>query len=241
MERISNRGDSSSERATKPKTLKCDIAISQCAACALYVDFFNKGWLDYFGLPVEELYGWGWTKTFHPDDVEACVGKWRAALASGESFEGEGRVRRADGEYRTLLHQKVPMRDKLGQIVKWYGSSFDIEDRKRADNALRRSEAILVQTQRLTRVGSWVYRPPDIAEYWSPMEFEIFGLDPQQGPPRNLEAFLPLVHPDDRQRLRDGTEAILSSSNVFEYKYRIIRPDGSIRISLSLAWLRPIL
>jgi PAS domain S-box-containing protein len=84
-----------------------------------FIDYFNKGWLDYFGVPAEELYGWGWTKTFHPDDVEACVDKWRAALASGESFEGEGRVRRADGEYRTLLHHKVPLRDNQGHIVKW--------------------------------------------------------------------------------------------------------------------------
>jgi PAS domain-containing protein len=94
---------------------------------------------------VEELYGWGWTKTFHPDDVEACVGNWRAALASSESFEGEGRVRRADGEYRTLLHHKVPLRDKQGTVVKWYGSSFDIEDRKQAEKRVREQEIELRQ------------------------------------------------------------------------------------------------
>jgi PAS domain S-box-containing protein len=76
-------------------------------------------------------------------------GKWPAALASGEPFEAEGRVRRADGEYRTLLHHKVPLRDQEGKIVKWYGSSFDIEDRKRAEDALKRSEAYLAHAQQL--------------------------------------------------------------------------------------------
>ena len=73
-----------------------------------YIDFLNKGWLDFFGLPIEEVVGWGWTKTFHPDDVDQCVAKWRAALASGEPFEAEGRARRADGEYRHLLSKNVP-------------------------------------------------------------------------------------------------------------------------------------
>ncbi len=196
-----------------------------------YIDYFNKGWLDYFGVPVEELYGWGWTKTFHPDDVEACVSKWRAALASGESFEGEGRVRRAEGEYRTLLHQKVPLRDKLGQIVKWYGSSFDIEDRRRAEDSLRRSEALLAEAQRLTNVGSWVYRAPDIPEYWSPMSYKIFGIDPTARPPKNLNEFMCYVHPDDRERLLRATDEILDGAGkVYELKYRIVRADGETRV-----------
>jgi PAS domain S-box-containing protein len=115
-------------------------ALLQSARPDGYVDFLNQGWLDYLGIPLENAIGWRWTEAFHPDDVEACVGKWRAALASGEPFEAEGRVRRADGEYRTLLHRKLPLRDNQGNIVKWYGSSIDIEDRKRAEDGLRRSE-----------------------------------------------------------------------------------------------------
>jgi PAS domain S-box-containing protein len=72
-----------------------------------YVDFLNKGWLDFLGLSMEEASGWHWTNAFHPDDVESCVGKWRAALATGEPFEAEGRVRRADGEYRTVAAPQI--------------------------------------------------------------------------------------------------------------------------------------
>jgi len=73
-----------------------------------------------------------------PEDVEGFVDKWRAALASGEPFVGESRVRRADGEYRWILQRNVPLRDEIGKIVKWYGTGIDIEERKRAEESLRR-------------------------------------------------------------------------------------------------------
>ena len=102
-----------------------------------YLDFFNQTWLKYVGLPLEDVQGWKWTQCIHPDDVEGIVQKWRSALASGEPFLHEARVRRADGEYRWMLHHKVALRDERGEIVSWYGSSVDIEDRKRAEEELR--------------------------------------------------------------------------------------------------------
>src|SRR5438105_1220028 len=103
-----------------------------------YLDFFNQTWLTYIGRPLEDLQGWKWTAFIHPEDVEEIVEKWRASLASGEPFLHEARVLRADGEYRWMLHHKVAARDGCSQIVKWYGSSIDIEDRKRAEVQLRR-------------------------------------------------------------------------------------------------------
>lgn len=109
------------------------------------VDFLNQGWLDFVGQPRELLLGWGWANAFHPDDIPSCMAKWLAALKTGEPFEAEGRVRRADGEYRTLVHRKVAVRGADGQIVKWYGSSTDIEEQKRAEEELHRSEALRVE------------------------------------------------------------------------------------------------
>jgi PAS domain S-box-containing protein len=97
-----------------------------------YLDYFNRGWLDFLGKSLEDVCGWRWTESVHPEDVAALVQKWRAALASGEPFEAEARVRRADGSYRAFLHRKVPLRDEHGNIV-WFGSSVDIEDRKCAE------------------------------------------------------------------------------------------------------------
>ena len=79
-----------------------------------YIDYFNRGWLDFFGKSLDDVCGWRWTETVHPDDVAAIVRKWHAALASGEPFEIETRVRRADGSYRALLHRKLPLHDEHG-------------------------------------------------------------------------------------------------------------------------------
>src|SRR5208283_841884 len=189
------------------------------------LDFFNQSWLKYVGLRLEDLQGWKWTASIHPDDVAGIVEKWRGCVATGEPFEYETRVRRADGEYRWMFHHKVPLRDERGNIVRWYGTSIDIEDRKRADDALRLSEGYMAQAQRLTRVGSWAFKLPDLIEQWSPVSFEIFGLDPAQGRPMTLTEFMPLVHPEDREQLLRDTERIPAAGQVYSRKYRIIRPD----------------
>ncbi|HET8889972.1 MAG TPA: sigma 54-interacting transcriptional regulator [Candidatus Angelobacter sp.] len=103
------------------------------------LDFFNRRWLEYLGVPLEDICGWGWTNSIHPDDVESMVAMWRACLVSGEIFQAEARVRRADGEYRWFLHRKVPLRDEHGKIVKWYGSSIDINDRRHSEDELQKA------------------------------------------------------------------------------------------------------
>src|SRR5580692_11196146 len=88
-----------------------------------YLDFFNQTWLDFAGVPLESLLGWGWTSCIHPEDVEALVRNMRESFAKIEPFQETSRVRRADGVYRWMLHQKVPMFGRDGNIIKWYGSS----------------------------------------------------------------------------------------------------------------------
>jgi PAS domain S-box-containing protein len=114
-----------------------------------YTDYLNQRWLEYVGLSLEQVQGWAWTTAIHPEDVEETVAKWRATLANGKPLVDEARMRRADGEYRWMLFRKVPLRDEYGNIVKWYGSGTDIEDRKRAEDARRQIEEqhrIVVET-----------------------------------------------------------------------------------------------
>src|SRR5512135_2402786 len=129
-----------------------------------YIDFFNQYCLEFLGLPLEEISGWGWTKTVHPDDFEGVLAKWRAALETGEPFMAELRVRRADGQYRWMLHRHVALVDDQKNVVRWFGSSIDIDDQKRAEAALRqtteelrRSEFYLAEGQRLAHIGSWSF------------------------------------------------------------------------------------
>jgi PAS domain S-box-containing protein len=70
-----------------------------------YLDFFNQTWLDFTGVPLEKLLGWGWTCRIHPDDLEAFVQKMRESFAKGKPFEETSRVRRADGVYRWMVHR----------------------------------------------------------------------------------------------------------------------------------------
>jgi PAS domain S-box-containing protein len=96
-------------------------------------EYINQRWLNYTGLSAEEAAGWGWTVALHDEDSTNLMDKWRAAVATGEPFEAEARFRRADGKYRWFLARGVPLRDELGNIVRWYGTNTDIDDRKQAE------------------------------------------------------------------------------------------------------------
>jgi PAS domain S-box-containing protein len=105
-------------------------------------DFANHYWLEFTGITSEDASGLGWHASFHPADISTHVEKWRASLATGKPFENEARIQRAsDGEFRWFLHRAVPLRDENGSILKWYGISTEIDDRKRTEQALREREA----------------------------------------------------------------------------------------------------
>jgi PAS domain S-box-containing protein len=193
-----------------------------------YLDYFNHRWLEYLGLSLEDICGWRWTNVIHPDDVEEMVKKWRSSLATGELFEAEARVRRADGEYRWQFHRKVPLRDQSGKIAKWYGSSIDIEDRRRAEDALRRSESYLAEGQRLAHTGSWALTPRGFFEYWSDELFRIYGFEPSKGAPA-LEEYLASVYPQDREFMALTIKQIFAEHSGCDVKKRIVRPSGEVR------------
>jgi len=199
-----------------------------------YIDYFNKPWLEYLGVTLDKMTGWNWTAFIHPEDVEGILAKWRACLASGEIFEYETRVRSANGEYRWMFHRKVPLRDASGNIVKWYGSSLDIDERKAAGEQLRRngeelqrSEFYLAEGQRLAHVGSWAF-DPDGFYYWSPELFRMHGLDPASGPP-SVQEYLDRVHPQDRESMTDLIKRIVAEDSPFDAIKRIVRPNGEVR------------
>jgi PAS domain S-box-containing protein len=199
-----------------------------------YLDYFNQPWLEYLGVTLDKVAGWNWTAFIHPEDVEGILTKWRACLATGEIFEYETRVRKANGKYRWMFHRKVPLRDAYGNIVKWYGSSMDIDERKTAEEQVRRnteelqrSEFYLAEGQRLAHMGSWAL-DADGFYYWSPELFRMHGLDPASKPPR-VQEYLDCVHPQDRESMTGLIEGILEKASPFDATKRIVRPDGEVR------------
>jgi PAS domain S-box-containing protein len=120
------------------------------------VDFINRRWLEFSGVSSGKELGWGWEAAVHPDDRGRFVDEWHAAVACGKAMEAEARVRRADGQYRWLLIRNVPLRDEGGKIVKWYGTSTDIDDRKLAEEErerLRELQADLAHINRVSMLG----------------------------------------------------------------------------------------
>jgi PAS domain S-box-containing protein len=115
-------------------------------------DFLNQRFREYTGLSVEEGLGWGWMRNaFHPED--RADEQWRAAFAAGQPFEKEARLRRADGTYRWFLLHALPQRDEQGRVVKWYGTTTDIDDRKRAEDELRQAQEDLARVTRVVTMG----------------------------------------------------------------------------------------
>jgi PAS domain S-box-containing protein len=122
-----------------------------------FCTFVNKRWTEYTGLSVEKTSGAGWQRALHPEDLVPHSEKWRISVASGQVFEDEARFcRAADGGYRWFLVRGVPLRDQHENIVKWYGTLTDIEDRKRAEQErekLRGLEADLAHINRVSMMG----------------------------------------------------------------------------------------
>jgi PAS domain S-box-containing protein len=200
--------------------------------CALpdgSTEFQNRRWLNYAGLSAEEARGWGWRDAIHPDDAESYMNKWLEIKASQASGEAEARFRRFDGEYRRFLMRVDPVRDEQGNIVKWYGTNTDIEDRKQAEEALRRSEAYLAEAQRLTHTGSWVQNVATGERTHSSEEFcRLYGFDPERGVPSDSE-FRQRIHREDLDRVVETYKRAVAERTDFEIDYRIALPDGTIR------------
>ncbi len=97
-----------------------------------YVDYFNQRWFDYLGVPLSALEGRGWTSFIHPDDREEHLRLWRTSMSDGQPAVSQSRVADAKGEYRWMLHRTEPLCDEAGNVIRWFGTSIDIEELKRA-------------------------------------------------------------------------------------------------------------
>jgi PAS domain S-box-containing protein len=112
-----------------------------------WLDYFNQRWYEYSGMSFEETKGWAWKKVLHPDDVATCLESWTHSMVTGETYECEYRFRRgSDGSYRWHLGRALPVRDENGRITSWFGTSTDIDDRRRSEEELR-------QAQKLESIG----------------------------------------------------------------------------------------
>jgi len=189
-------------------------------------EFFNRRWLDYTGLSSGQAVDGGWKAVIHPSDVDRLVGHWKSLVASGEPGEMEARMRRFDGEYRWFLFRGCPLRDDSGRIVKWCGINTDIEDRRRAEEALRERERDLSMIIEAIPALVWCASADGELTYVNQRILDYAGA--------NLDAlaragWVGFLHPDDVEPTVRSWLHSLETGQPHEVQYRFRRFDGVYR------------
>src|ERR1700747_335374 len=170
----------------------------------------------------------------HPEDREYVFRIAEEAIRAGERAHCEHRSGRTDGEIRIVHSLGDLKKDASGRPYQMFGVSQDVTDRKRAEEALRRSQFYLSEGERLAHIGSWAAKDlgirwtDDLGIYWSDEVYKMFGLDPRNGPP-NLERYLAAVHPDDRASMEEAIRVMHEQRRGCDVTTRIARPDGKVR------------
>ncbi len=197
-----------------------------------YVDFLNQRWLDYAGMTAEQAQGWGWRDALHPEDVDRLVQYWLSCLESGTEAEVEARYRRFDGVYRWCLVRANPLRDASGKVVKWYGISIDIEDRKRAEEELKAKERDLIRIINTIPTTAWSTRPDGYCEFLSDRWLDYAGFTYEEAVGWRWAT---AIHPDDAAGLQEHWLGCLATGTPVNTEARMRRYDGVYRWFLFLA------
>jgi PAS domain S-box-containing protein len=191
------------------------------------VEFVNDRLVEYCGQPLEAMQQWGTNGTVLLDDLPRIGPVFAQAIASGQPYDFEARIRRFDGVYRWHDVRGLPLRDSKERIARWYVLLSDIDERKRAEEELRRSEAFLAQAQRLTLTGSLWWNVSSGNVVWSAETFRL--LDVPQTIAPTLDLALSRVHPDDRAIVREMIERSAREGVNLDLEHRLLMPDGSVK------------
>ncbi len=189
-------------------------------------EFFNQRWLEYTGLAAEQALDWGWKVAIHPDDLPRMLETFHEALSPGRPFEVEGRFRRWDGEFRWFLFRGNPLLDESGKIVKWYGTNIDLEDRKRAEDALRDSEQsfrLIVDgidglVAVITSAGEVQVVNRQVLDYFGKTVDQLKGWSTSEA-----------VHPDDLLSVISAWRHSVETVSPYHVDHRLRRADGVYR------------
>ena len=191
-----------------------------------WIFWYNGRWYEYTGATPEQMEGWGWQSVHDPEALPKVLERWKASLATRKPFEMVFPLRGADGVFRPFLTRIIPLVDREGQVVRWFGTNTDITEQRKIEEALRRSEADLTEAQRIGQMGSWTWDvAPDIMT-WSEEIYRIFGRDPKLPAPSVAES-AELFTPECWARLRNAQEEAVQDGTPFHLDLEVVRADGT--------------
>jgi PAS domain S-box-containing protein len=199
-----------------------------------YHDYFNQRWYNLTGMTAEQCRGEGWKSAVHPAERSHVDERWRRALATGELYEAEYRLRRADGVYCWMLSRGLAHRGPDGKITRWFGTCTNIDAQKKAEGAL----ALLEEQHRLAlesaNLGTWSLDLVTRVAVFDGTTCALLQLPPERSRDIPLDDLIAIVHPDDREsvekRIAEAMDPTADGS--YELEYRVVLPNGGIR------WIR---
>ena len=190
-------------------------------------EYLNRRWCEYTGLTLEQGKGWGWKVVVHPNDLDQLVREWRALLDAPKLGELETRIRRYDGEYRWFLIRVIPQFDAEGNVVRWFGSNTDIEERKIAEKKLLADERELRRITDAIPQTIVVQDPSGRPLYANQAALDYTGLTMQDVVSSDFRA--QIFHPEDFEKVREERRGALARGLPFEIEQRARRHDGQYR------------
>src|SRR5712671_2552204 len=188
------------------------------------VELVNRQVLEYFGKTMEELKNWATSNVVHPDDLPCVVDSWKHSIETGQPYDLELRQRRADGVYRWFQSRALPTRDTEGRITGWYMLLTDIDDRKRAEDALRENEQSLRLIVDTIPGLVWTMAATGEVERANQQLLDYLGKTLEE-----LTEWALLLHPDDSAHVLAYWRQTIESGQPYEVEHRLRRADGAYR------------
>lgn len=208
-----------------------------------HFDFISQTWTTYTGASQKALKGIGWYEFVHPDDKALLMDTWHSSLKSGHDLQCRFRIQSRDGQYRMFDSRARALRAKNGKIIRWFGSSSDIqtslnyeqaleEEKRQLTHKLETSQQaqlqVLLRLQAATDsagIGIWEYSPENNLFVWDKRMYQLYGLD-KHATTLHYNQWIPFVHPDDVATVESQLAEAIKTDATLDIQYRIVRPSG---------------
>ena len=193
-----------------------------------WIFWYNRRWYEYTGTTAKDMEGWGWQSVHDPNELPKVMERWTASVQSGAPFEMVFPLRGGDGVFRPFLTRIIPIRDRSGAIVRWFGTNTDITDQRAAEEAVLRSQERLRASLEASGTGTFRWDTKTDALEVDESLARLLGL-PSDEPMERLDDLLALVYPDDAPRLRLHLENAAKSKSEIEQEFRVTPAGGQVR------------